>query len=132
LSKDWVKDIEELHDEVFLTRHDEGKNYPHIPSESIKDLRWNLVAEEIAETFKALKEDDLVELADGLADSIVVLIGLAVTYGIDLRPVWDEVHFSNLAKKGGPIRADGKRLKPEGWKPPDIKSIIDNQIKLKK
>ncbi len=37
---------------------------------------------------------------------------------------WDEVHRSNMAKVGGPIRGDGKRLKPEGWTPPDVAGVL--------
>jgi len=36
-------------------------------------------------------------------------------------------HASNMAKEGGKTRADGKVLKPEGWRPPDIRFEIDRQ-----
>jgi predicted HAD superfamily Cof-like phosphohydrolase len=29
-----------------------------------------------------------------------------------------------MAKAGGPTRADGKKLKPEGWEPPRIKEML--------
>ena len=29
-----------------------------------------------------------------------------------------------MAKVGGPIREDGKRLKPEGWEPPNITKVL--------
>src|SRR6266436_8790440 len=45
------------------------------------------------------KEVDLVELADGLADSAYVCsFGTAVAAGIDLEPIQDEVHASNMSK----------------------------------
>lgn len=40
--------------------------------------------------------------------------------GLDLRPFFEEVHRTNMAKLGGPRRADGKQLKPADWKPPRI------------
>ena len=50
---------------------------------------------------------------------------------IPQQDVWNEVARSNLAKiddETGKVlkRVDGKVLKPEGWTPPDIKSILDN------
>jgi predicted HAD superfamily Cof-like phosphohydrolase len=30
-----------------------------------------------------------------------------------------------MEKLDGPIRADGKKLKPEGWKPPDIQGLMN-------
>lgn len=99
---------------------------PQVPNEETKRLRHTLISEEVEETLKAIREDDLTEIADGIADSIVVLLGTAVAYGIDMEPVWNEVHRSNMAKvKDGLIRrADGKILKPEGWTPPDIEGVL--------
>jgi len=126
MSKDWHQDIKDYHNKVMQDRFFE---YPHLPSQAYQNLRRNLIKEEIKETLDAIRNDDLVELADGIADSIVVLLGTAVTYGIDIRPIWDIVHASNMAKKGGKLRDDGKMMKPEGWQPPDIKSEIDRQVR---
>lgn len=66
-------------------------------------------------------------IADALADLAYVTIGAAVTYGIDLRPVFAAVHAANMAKTGGAIRDDGKILKPAGWRPPDVASVLRAQ-----
>ncbi len=116
-----------------------------------KQLRIALISEEVQETLEAIVRDDLIEVADGIADSIVVLVGTALEYGIDLTAVWDEVHRSNMAKfpkcekcdvsgmvpyrsevcpdcngRGTQLvlRDDGKILKPEGWTPPDIAGAL--------
>jgi predicted HAD superfamily Cof-like phosphohydrolase len=34
------------------------------------------------------------------------------------------VHRANLAKAGGPRRADGKLLKPPGWQPADVTAVL--------
>lgn len=75
-------------------------------------------------------EPDPVEAADALADMCVVTIGSAVAWGIPLSEVWDAVHSSNMAKIGGPIRADGKALKPPGWRPPDIADVLEQVAKV--
>lgn len=69
-------------------------------------------------------EPDLVEIADGCADSHVVISGTAIEFGIPEDKVYKEVHRSNMAKKGGPVRDDGKRLKPDGWTPPDVVGVL--------
>ena len=64
------------------------------------------------------------DVADGIVDSIYVLIGMGGEMGLDLSEVWRRVHVANMAKAGGPVREDGKRLKPEGWTPPDVEGAI--------
>lgn len=66
----------------------------------------------------------MTRIADGIVDSIYVLIGMGGEMGLDLSEVWRRVHLANMAKAGGPVREDGKRLKPEGWTPPDVEGAI--------
>jgi len=124
MSKDWQKDIEDFHEQVM---EDNFPKEPYMPSKKLRILRGRLIIEEVGEMLDAMDRDDLVKIADGAADAIVVILGTMVTYGIDLRPIWDEVHRTNMLKKGGKKRADGKLLKPEGWKPPEIERLIKEQ-----
>lgn len=103
---------------------------PAEPPVEITGLRCSLIEEEIFELEVAMDIGDLERIADGIADAIYVLVGTALAYGIDLPAVWAEVHRSNMAKVGGPIREDGKRLKPEGWTPPDIADVLARQRPL--
>jgi predicted HAD superfamily Cof-like phosphohydrolase len=68
--------------------------------------------------------EDLAAIADGACDVHVVVSGTCVEYGIPEDACYEAVHESNMAKVGGPVREDGKRLKPEGWKPPDLAKVI--------
>lgn len=70
------------------------------------------------------REQSLAEAIDGLCDLLATIYGAAVTFGVDLAPFWDEIHRTNMAKAGGPKRADGKQLKPEGWIPPNIVGLL--------
>lgn len=70
-------------------------------------------------------DPDIVEVADSLADILYVTAGAGVAWGLVLAHVFDEVHRSNMAKQGGEVRPDGKRLKPPGWTPPDVAGVID-------
>ena len=92
------------------------------------DLRKNLIEEECKELIEAIDNEDLIEAIDAMCDLQVVVLGTAVEWGIDLQPFWDEVHKTNMAKKDGPVREDGKQLKPEGWKPPDIEGILERSL----
>ena len=88
-----------------------------------------MLCEEFYELITALNNDDLVELADGMADLIVVVCGTALSYGIPLDEVFAEVHLSNMSKlgeDGKPIyREDGKVLKGPYYHPPDIQGVLD-------
>lgn len=67
---------------------------------------------------------DEVEVIDGLCDLLYVTFGTAVAAGIDLDAFFHEVHATNMAKLAGEKRADGKQLKPEGWRPPQIAVLL--------
>ena len=88
------------------------------------ELRAELIREEARETIEAILAGDLIEAIDGLCDLLCVVYGAAAEFGVNLAPFWDEVHRTNMAKQGGPVRDDGKRLKPEGWTPPDIQGVL--------
>lgn len=109
------------------------RNHPTVLTDEETVLRHRLHEEEYKEVQFALMNFDLVGMADGIADLIYVLLGTAVSAGIDMESIWNAVQRTNMAKlHDGKVkrRADGKILKPEGWKPPDIKALLDAQIPL--
>ena len=84
--------------------------------ESIEDFRWN--------TRRDFLEGLRAATAKELCDLIYVAIGTAIELGIDLEPVWEVVHESNMAKEAGNTNEAGKLLKPEGWQYPDVKKVL--------
>lgn len=124
---------------------------PHVLSKERMQFNLRLIAEEFAELLIAggcfafmgnvqeeiaaairnlsILDADLTELADACADIDYTVEGLRDESGINGKAIADEVHRSNMAKLGGSVREDGKRLKPEGWTPPDIKGELDKQCK---
>ena len=101
--------------------------YPELPDISERTLRMKLITEEFNELCDAEEANDIVEIADALADIIYIACGTAVSYGIPLDHVFAEVHRSNMAKlvDGKVIRrADGKVQKPENWTAPDIEGVL--------
>ena len=90
-------------------------------------LYMNLIEEEFNETLNAFIEDDLVEVADGLADMVWVIMGMCNSAGIDFDKIWKEVKSSNMSKfvEGKFIKNDaGKIMKPKTYFKPDIKKAL--------
>jgi predicted HAD superfamily Cof-like phosphohydrolase len=103
---------------------------PIVPDYDRKQLRINLIEEEVnKELIPAMLADNLLEIADAMADSIYVIVGAALEYGIPLDKVWEAVQRANM-NKVDPVtgkvrrREDGKILKPDGWQAPDIEKIL--------
>ena len=115
--------VEEFHRKFEILVHAS----PTIPNETTKELRVRLIQEEFDELKEALAQDDLVALAKEMADLLYVVYGTAVSYGIDMEPVFQEVHRSNLSKVGGFKRADGKWVKPPTYSPASLEPILDAQ-----
>jgi len=103
---------------------------PRLVPHSIWDLRIGLIDEEAKEFAEAAPTGDLAKIADALGDLLYVIYGTAISYGIDLEPIFAEIHRSNMSK-GDPevLRAsNGKILKSRNWTPPNLQPIIDTQV----
>lgn len=100
---------------------------PAVPEVIDVALRLALIREEVKELYDAAMNDDLPGVADGAIDLIYVVLGMLVSYGIDPVGPWNAVQAANMAKVGGGMRPDGKIMKPQGWKPPDIAGILNRQ-----
>lgn len=86
--------------------------------EDMVEVRWAMLDEEVAELERATDAGSTVAIADALADIVYVIYGTALTYGIDLDAVLDEVHRSNMTKTANPD--GGKVLKGPDYSPPDV------------
>lgn len=71
---------------------------PGLIPEDRSKLRIKLIDEELTELKEAIAKNDIVGIADALADLNYVVMGTGVEYGIDLEVVGDEVHRSNMTK----------------------------------
>ena len=105
---------------------------PSIPDEPTKILRNRLIQEEFEEFQEAMQHKDLPAMAKELADLLYVVYGTAVSLGIDMEPVFKEVHRSNMSKVGGHKREDGKWVKPPTYSPASLEAILEAQSLSKK
>ena len=100
---------------------------PTVVDPDTRALRMQLLQEELDEVADALTLEDLPAIAKELADLLYVVYGTAVSYGIDLGPVVQEVHRSNMTKVGGTRRADGTWIKPATYSPADVAPLLEAQ-----
>jgi predicted HAD superfamily Cof-like phosphohydrolase len=100
---------------------------PGLVDERTRMLRERLIHEEFEELKEAMAQQDLAAVAKELADLLYVVYGTAVSYGIDMEPVFREVHRSNMSKIGGYKREDGKWVKPPTYSAATIQPIIAEQ-----
>ena len=106
----------------------ELKKKSELSSEKINSLRINLIQEELDELTKAIKENDILEVADALTDILYVTYGAGHAFGVDLDKCFDEVQKSNmskLGKDGKPIFNEfGKVMKGPDYFKPDLSKFI--------
>ena len=106
----------------------EVKKKSELSSEKINSLRLSLIQEELDELTKAIKEKDILEVADALTDILYVTYGAGHSFGINLDKCFDEVQQSNMSKlddHGNPIYNDsGKVMKGPKYFKPDLSKFI--------
>jgi len=86
--------------EFHKTFHHPILGEPTIPSEARCNLRVSLIAEELKEVEEAIKDKDIVEIADALCDIQYVLSGAVLEFGLGdkFKDLFEEVQRSNMSK----------------------------------
>jgi len=103
------------------------RSSPGLVDQATTELRIRLIREETDEFEKAAHEGNLVKVADALADILYVTYGTGVSYGIDLDPIFREVHESNMSKGDPEVlrTSNGKILKAKNYRPPELRQILE-------
>ena len=114
---------------IFMeTYGQEVKTKSEFPDEKIVKLRVDLIKEELDELKEAIKDNNIVEVADALTDILYVTYGAGHAFGINLDKCFDEVQNSNmskLGKNGKPIYNEyGKVMKGPNYFKPDLNKFI--------
>ena len=114
---------------IFMkTFGQEIKNKPSFSSDKINKLRIDLIREELDELNQAMKNKDLLEVADALTDILYVTYGAGHAFGIDLDKCFEEVQNSNMSKldvNGKPIYNEvGKVMKGPNYFKPNLEKFI--------
>ena len=117
---------------------------PMMPDFSVRALRFKLIHEELRELQEALAlkatytelgdvmlvteegTPDITEAYDAVLDLLVVVLGTAVSMGLDVDPGFQAVHESNMSKFiDGHRREDGKWVKGPSYKKVELGPIIE-------
>ena len=106
----------------------EVKTKPSFSSDKINKLRIDLIKEELDELQEAMKNNDLLEVADALTDILYVTYGAGHAFGVDLDKCFNEVQNSNMSKlgeNGEPIyNESGKVMKGPNYFKPDLTKFV--------
>ena len=114
---------------VFMkTFGQEVKTKAKLSNDKINELRISLINEELEELKKAIKDNDILEVADALTDILYVAYGAGHAFGINLDKCFKEVQESNMSKLGSngkPIyNESGKVMKGPNYFKPDLSKFL--------
>ena len=115
---------------IFMkTFGQEVKTKPSFSTDKINSLRYDLINEELEELKEAMKNKDLLEVADALTDILYVTYGAGHAFGVDLDKCFEEVQNSNMSKlgeEGKPIYNEaGKVMKGPKYFKPDLTKFVN-------
>jgi len=124
------RQIEMVHQ--FMTAFEQPHNHQitsKLPYE-LKQLRINLIREELIEYETACLNEDIIEIADALMDILYVVFGAILVHGLadKAEELFKNVHESNITKElhfGDSMIKDGRVKKGKDFCPPDIKSVLE-------
>ena len=107
----------------------EVKTKPSFSTDKINKLRLDLIKEELTELTEAMKNKDLLEVADALTDILYVTYGAGHAFGINLDKCFEEVQNSNMSKldeNGKPIYNEhGKVMKGPNYFKPNLSKFVN-------
>ena len=114
---------------IFMkTFGQEVKTKAELSNNKINELRISLINEELEELKKAIKDNDILEVADALTDILYVVYGAGHAFGINLDKCFNEVQESNMSKldeNGKPIYNEhGKVMKGPKYFKPDLSKFV--------
>jgi predicted HAD superfamily Cof-like phosphohydrolase len=110
------------------------QNIPAFPPKEIREFRIDLIKEEVNELVDGIyayqhgisEIECLTEVADALGDILYVVYGTALAFGLDIEPIFEEIHRTNMLKSFNKSKA-GKSIKGPEWQEPQLESIIESQ-----
>jgi len=106
-----------------------------VDNEEVLQTMRNCVGADLNVAYKKpiLDEEIIAQQNDAMVDAWYYMLNAAAKNGTNLSRIFDVVHGANMAKKwpDGTFhkREDGKVIKPDTWREPDVVAEIKNQMK---
>lgn len=113
--------------EFLKTLRTDSEGYAKLLQRTVADLEWYAVKLKRREQFVYIPTHLRTDALDALCDSEVTGNGIAYLARLDKAAADELVLASNEAKlvDGKPVILEGGKIgKPEGWKPPDLRSLV--------
>ena len=103
MTKDWVKDIGDMHTKFGVNDWVATKLQAGDVSTLREFLKFRIdfLKEELQETETAVESYNPEEIVDGLIDLCVIAIGTLDILNVDAYQAWDAVHAANMSKEPG-------------------------------
>ena len=97
--------------------------YPQLLSPEQVVARRLFMQEELNEFVECASVDDMVGMADALADLVYVALGTAYLMGLPFDDIWAAVQEANMRKVPGLTKRGmpNDAMKPEGWVGPEAR-----------
>lgn len=105
-----------------------SRSIPTLIAPQEQTLRVRLIQEEFDELKEAMTGSSLHDIAKELGDLLYVVLGTAEHYGLNMKPIIQEIHRSNMSKQGGYKRDDGKWVKPATYSKADLSPFLPPAI----
>ena len=116
--------------EFMITGEQHVPDRPTIPNSAVVILREKLIQEELDELKASFQEENIVEVADAIADLLYVVYGAGAACGLPVDEIFAEVHRSNMTKfpNGKVLKNEyGKIIKPDTYEQPNLGKIINQE-----
>lgn len=129
MSDNHAADVQAFHDRFDVNHHDA----PDFLHTDVFAFRLQFLHEELVEFVQAHVRLDIADTVDSLVDLIYVAYGTLLLMGLtadEINECWDEVQRANMTKIRAANAGESKRghvldvIKPEGWTPPNILTIL--------
>lgn len=134
--------------EQFMKKYGQVVRYkPTIPSADECNLRFKLIAEEVdkellpalqkcytaMKNFEGLdvtisnqdRQELLIEISDAAADTLYVVFGMMLSFGLPIEAIFAEVHRSNMSKPKLGHDKIGQKVEKGNYSRPQIAAILE-------
>ena len=125
-----ISDVAAFHELIgYKNRHIDLRWLDTTESKTVLLRRLGMMLEELSELSIAVSRGDAEDVVDSLVDLCYFLKGTAEILRLPWTELWEDVHRANMAKRAGMTKRGVAHdaSKPEGWRPPNIKGILQKE-----